>query len=358
MSTTPAARRNVVRIIFLAVLFALAGVKLSQNVRLANAEQLARAQTQELLRQANADHQALVDWLRSREYPDTWTRADLQAHLPDHPELSLTPTGVEGRGEAIWNVPEIGGSWKFTFGADGKLMGWMGSSGAAIRPIIAPRSALFTRGEDLRRFLVEVIPWLWIPTIVAFPLARRRYSLLADVLAALALVYAAAQILSPLYSLSTIFSNDGAYLGGLMSAVSLAAVAATTPGLNAFTRRMAHAAPVHRPLAAGRDGIGRSVDHLRIRSCGGRQPARRGQRKLRHIPPPLPADRANNSLAPRGRGTALARSQRRVRGARGPLPYPNSSPITAPPSTILIGRRSVVRYSSCGSTSSTWQNDR
>jgi hypothetical protein len=233
VSTTPTTRRNVVRAVFLAVLVALAVAKWVQNERQAAAQQLAAQQSQKRALELQRQYDATRAWLRERTYPDNWKLADLQSHLPDKPTLQLTPASSAGQRESTWRNPASGASWRFKFDDQDRVVGWSVSGGPAPK-ITVPPSDSFLWGDRFRWIVITYAPWLWWVAFVALLVVGKRWPWLADVMLLLALACLAAQALNPLYTLSFLFWNDAAYWGGLMVALSLAALAATTPRYNSL----------------------------------------------------------------------------------------------------------------------------
>ena len=106
--------------------------------------------------------------------------------------------------------------------------------GKSARPLRAAAgtvsSATFEdRGEQVRLAVGGWGKWLWIGLLAVGLFAGRFRRAVSHLLLAVAVSLTVADLVSPVYSLSTVFSNDVVYVDALMIAISCAAIVAVSP---------------------------------------------------------------------------------------------------------------------------------
>jgi len=231
----------------LAACFSLGGMKNSQNeqFRIAEARQTADAKVSDERDRRNttkAFHE-MVELLSAASthgpsHPG-WTKEQLQNDLPGNAPLETVASSEGGAAtEADWAHPLSLQTWKFYFDADGHLSSWKNTGQHARRqPAPVSRATYEDGGEQARRAVAGWGKLIWIGVFVGWLFAGRHRLAVGHVLLALAIVVTVADLVSPVYTLRTVFSNDPVFPDALLVAISFAALATVSPAIRSLLDR-------------------------------------------------------------------------------------------------------------------------
>ena len=218
------------------------GLRVWQNHRRRDtrkAWRVRRGQLNQFAAQARARVRAL--W-RSRQHPEQWTRAELEAEINDGMPLPLSSQG--DRQIARWKDPASGRFFELRF-RNGQWTGYSSSWNSSQGPRLAPPSAGDRATETVRALIAGrsfCYPGaiLWSLLLLLSLAWRRCQPAIAELMLATAVVTTVAWLVAPNYSLTWrgISSNDMLFGGVAMLVVSIFALVTSTLEARARKRKI------------------------------------------------------------------------------------------------------------------------
>ncbi|HEY2839090.1 MAG TPA: hypothetical protein VGJ26_08080, partial [Pirellulales bacterium] len=200
-------RRALFWITFLFLCGLLGGLKNWQNVRIRIAQLRHQAEVQELQARNMQEYRQALDEMmellskgdnRGPAHPG-WTKEELEANLPGNPRLQFAVDSKRPGGKtALWNHPSAPIDAHFNFNAEGRLNGWeLSKAPPRTQPTPASKGTLTDSGEQLRWGVAKYGKWLWPVMLLAWVVARPFRRTIGDLLLAIAIACAVADIVSP-----------------------------------------------------------------------------------------------------------------------------------------------------------------
>ena len=221
--------------VFLIVCLAAGRVKTFQNDKFRAHSVTYNAAMKHIEQESIAQFKSDRNFFHSRRHPNQWTIAELEKEINRGKPFDLQlSTKHPERKTTVWRREPYGSKWTLEFDDQNHLVGMSANTGsnnafAQLQPV--SRATFEDTGEGLRKSIAHYGPRCWVIVLLAwFGLASLRPNL-SDVLLMIATATAMAQLVSPAYSLQTMFSNDPLFFGAVMIAVSLAMLARTSPQL-------------------------------------------------------------------------------------------------------------------------------